>query len=336
MFLSLRWLAGLSLVLLGFVAAQPHPLTGTYAYRENWINQRVDIHVAADGSVTGTYGALFGATYFEGSLDGNVAAGKLYEIFTLITHDFRFEFNQDVLTSFVNMAGSGVPEPSYLLRQPGPGPTEAIPAPIEVLLHERRRDAVVATSESGVAFRLIDALHYVDLVSHIMNEGGLEGYAFTGRYLAPMVSHVVGVFRSASADVQLMLADSGSWWRQIQTGWRDAPQDARDRIMADTVLLTFGAEDLADLHADPTFAKGGSESCPDLAGCLVAVVSLEEIRLARQRSPCFYLDGCEPASSHRTGPAVCPTSGAVINRPVRALSGRACRHIAPHVLRHCR
>ncbi len=296
---SLRRVAGLILVLLGFAAAQPHPFTGTYTYSEGRINQRVDVHVAADGSVTGTYGSSFAPTFFEGRLDGNVATGRLYDLTTILTITFRFEFNQDVLTSQVYMAGTELPEPVYLLRQPGPGPTEAIPAPIGVLLRDRRHDAVVATSQGGVAFRLVDAVHYVDLLSHTLNEGGLEGYAFTGRYLEPTVSQAVEIFRSAPQGVQLMLSDSETWWPQIQAGWREAPQVAQDRIMADIVLLTYGAEYLSDLHADPALEAGGSEGCPGLAGCLVAAVSLEEIRQAQQRQPCFYLDGCQPTGCHR-------------------------------------
>lgn len=292
--LSLRFFPTVILVvLLGAALAQPHPYSGTYTFRDGRMNHRVEIHVAVDNSVSGWYGYSFLPTYFEGVLDGNVATGTHYALDTMQSILFRFEFAEDVLTSYVYPSGTELPEPVYLLRQPGPGPAEAIPAPLDVLLSQRRLDEVVATGATGVTYRLINGLHYVDLVSHALNEGGLDGYAFPDPYLLPMLHDAILIFQESPPEVQSMLADSETWRAAIETGWQDAPAAVQNRILADILQLTFDADELASLHADPTLAITEAGEHHGLVSSLVAAVSLQELRQAQARQPCFYLLGCE-------------------------------------------
>lgn len=274
------------------VQAESQPVTGSYVFADLERESRIDIHVAADGAVTGLHypaGSGF-PVYFAGTYADGVATGRYYTPTTILNIVFRFEFADDVLTQYIHYSQDELPEPVYLLRRPGPGPAEPITAPLDVLLRQGNHDAVIATSDSGSELQLRDARAIVDLLNLVISEAGLGSPAFTGRFYVDQLARIKSSFLAADEAVQLMLADSDGWWPTLGSGWHDVPAATRNRIAADVLLFAFEFEDLASRHQDPDLVSKEPGSCTAIASCIGAAADLTE--LARARAPCFRTEGC--------------------------------------------
>ena len=217
--ISLAIAAVLLAALPASVHAEGQPVTGSYVFADFGRESRIDIHVAADGSVTGLhYPAASGfPVYFAGTYADGVATGRYYTPTTILNSVFRFEFADDVLTQYIQYSQDELPEPVYLLRRPGPGPAGPISAPLDVLLRQGDDGAVIATGDSGVELQLRDARATVALLNLVISEAGLGGPAFTGRYYVDQLDRMKASFLVSDEAVQLMLADSEGWWPTLES-----------------------------------------------------------------------------------------------------------------------
>jgi len=80
---------------------------------------------------------------------------------TILAIAFILEIREDVLAWTVYQGSAGqppdpLPEPAHYLRQPGAGPAEPIPAPVEVLLRRGRNEAVLEVGAHGAELQLRD------------------------------------------------------------------------------------------------------------------------------------------------------------------------------------
>lgn len=283
-------------------AAQPHPVTGIYSYSGPDYSLTVQIHVAPDGTLTGTSRSsrsIVGA-YLEGRYEDGRAQGTYYDTTTILSIAFLFEFNEDVL-SYHRFAGNPrsppdpLPEPDYLLRQPGPGPTAPITAPLGWLIGQNRNDTVLATSASGVPLRLADARRYLELMVLAFGEAGISGAPYPNRRIyTDWVARAVRIFEHATPSTQLMLASSHDWWPPLQTAWPEAEPAARRRVAEDALLLLFETAAMTNdrplLDANLASVAAG---CDSLSCRAYSLFDERSLAAARARQPCFNLARCD-------------------------------------------
>ncbi len=295
-------LACAAFALAAAVAAQGHPVTGIYSYDGPDLTRTVEIHVAPDGTLTGTSRSSRNpsGTYLQGRYENGRAAGTYYDTTTLLHITFLFEFHQDVLTYYL-YAGSvdeppdPLPEPTFLLRQPGTGPTEPLQAPLTVLVAQDADDTAMATGSSGVTLRLGDARRFLDLLGLAFGEAGIDNALFPNRRIyVDWLSRAKRVFEGAPHATQLLLADSATWWPPLRQGWAEAPPEQRRRVAEDALLLLFetaaatGDQALLDASLEAV-----ADGCDSLSCRAFSLFDEQSLAAARARQPCFGLGGCE-------------------------------------------
>lgn len=305
---SLAALARLSLYLggLAFLSAalaQPHPATGVY---ERDLGERrlvIELHVAADGTLTGLSKSspTSPGFYFEGSFADGYATGFYHDPTTILAIAFSLEIREDVLAWRVYPGTAGeppdpLPEPTYYLRQPGNGPPEPITAPVEVLLRRGRNDAVLEVGARGAELQLQDVRAVLEVALLGMREAGLEGALYPGQIYYYWVDYVRRGFRSAAPETQALLADSESWWPALEAGWSEAPAAARQRVAQDVLLMIFTPETVRGWldEAAAGFQVEEGPRCTVLMSCMLRLVDEESFAAAARRLPCFSVNSCAP------------------------------------------
>lgn len=309
---SLATLATLAFCLVGLALpgaawAQPHPATGVY---ERDLGERrlvIELHVAADGTLTGLSksGRTAPGFYFEGNYAAGHATGFFHDPTTILAIAFMLEIREDVLawTTYMGSAGQPpepLPEPGYYLRQPGDGPTEPIPAPVEVLLRRDRSDAVMEVGAQGAELQLRDVRAVLEVALLAMREAGLEGALYPGRIYYSWVDYVTRAFEHAAPETQALMADSETWWPALEAGWSEAPAAARQRVAQDVLLMIFTRETVRGWldEAAAGFQVEEGPRCTVLMSCMLRTIDEESFAAAAQRLPCFSVDSCAPPEEH--------------------------------------
>lgn len=301
-------LVTLALCLVGLAlpaaaGAQPHPVTGVY---ERDLGERrlvIELHVGADGTLTGLSKSspTSPGYYFEGGYANGYATGFFHDPTTILAIAFMLEVHEDVLAWSVYPGSAGqppepLPEPNYYLRQPGDGPPEAIPAPVEVLLRRGRNDAVMEVGAQGAELQLRDVRAILEVALLAMREAGLKGALYPGRIYYSWVDYVRRGFRSAAPETQTLMADSESWWPALEAGWSEAPAAARQRVTQDVLLMIFTPETVRGWLAEAAagFRVEEGPQCTVLMSCMLRMVDEESFEAATQRLPCFSVHSCSP------------------------------------------
>lgn len=305
-------LASLALCLVGLALtgaawAQPHPATGVYERELGDRRLVIELHVAADGTLTGLSksGRTAPGYYFEGSYSDGYATGFFHDPTTILAIAFILELREDVLawTTYMGSAGQPpepLPEPRYYLRQPGDGPTEPIPAPVEVLLQRDRNDAVMEVGAQGAELQLRDVRAVLAVALLAMREAGMEGALYPGRIYYYWVDYVTRGFRHAAPETQALMADSETWWPALEAGWSEAPAATRQRLAQDVLLMIFTRETVRGWldEAAAGFQVEAGPRCTVLMSCVLRTFDEESFAAATQRLPCLSVDSCALPAEH--------------------------------------
>ncbi len=273
--------------------AERHDVTGVFVReRADSRDLVLEIHVAEDGTLTGLYTGSgiypFSGTYYE---DGH-GQGYFY-MEHLLSTAFHLEFENGMI-SFMTYPGSPgeVPaegyEPAYYVRRPGPGPAGPFIMPMHVLMNRGDRDAVVRRS-SPAELQLRDAINFVGLLDLAMKEAGFTGsMPLSGDW----VNRAANAFTHAPSDVQARMADSESWWPQLQEEWPQADAAARLELALDVLLMGFTETTVRDALQDGPADAG---DCSHYYGCLAAIFDSDRLERTVSRQPCLSLSGCGSA-----------------------------------------
>ena len=291
----------LALALLACTALAQHPVTGVYAYDSPVGRFEYHVHVAQDGTLTGIAMRAsrgFG-TYFEGRYEAGRAVGYYYDTTTILSIAFVLEFDQDVMTAYVYPGDPTTlpdppPEPSYLLRLPGPGPERPLQPGLEVLLRLGRNDAVIATSAAGTKLRLRDARNFLEAALLAMREAGLEGALFPGTIYINWLGYAVTAFNAAELETQELMANSQLWWPALEAEWPGAPREARQRVTQDVLLMVFRSEVIAGWldEFDAGYVVPPGTTCGAFQDCVLRVFDRPALAAATSRLPCFSVFYC--------------------------------------------
>lgn len=295
------------LALFSTAWAQPHPATGVYERDFDGRRLVIELHVAEDGTVTGESrpSKTSPGYYFEGSFADGQATGFFNDPTTILSIVFTLEVHEDVLTWYVYPGSIGQPpdaeaQPSYYLRQPGPGPTEPLPAPIDVLLKKGRNDTVLKVGANGAELQLRDVRNFLEAALLAMREAGLEGALFPGRIYYLWVSYVTNAFGRAAPETQALMAASETWWPQLEDEWRAAAPAARERVAQDVLLMIFTPETVAGWlqEADDGYwVEQDGPTCSSLMTCVLRTFDRQSYEDAMRRLPCLSVHACpEPAN----------------------------------------
>ncbi len=271
--------------------AEPHYVTGVYVFaRDDARDLVLEIHVAEDGTLTGQYSGSgfypFRGTYHE----AGYGQGYFY-MEHLLSTAFHLEFENDVI-SFMTYPGTPgeVPaegyEANYYLRQPGPGPSEPFLMPVHVLMNRGEHEAILLRT-SHAELQLRDALNFIGLLDLAMKEAGFTSSMPRN---SDWVNRAATAFMTAPAHVQVRMADSESWWPQLQEDWPQAEAAARLELALDVLLMGFTEVTVRDALQQRPEATDG---CGSYYGCLAAIFDAERLERARWRQPCLSLARCE-------------------------------------------
>lgn len=296
-----RVLAVLAFAVLPLAAAQSHPATGIYSFHGPDVTRTVEIHVAADGTLTGmSYsGRTTVGTYLEGRYENGRAQGTYHDS-SLLHIAFLMEFSEDVLSYWL-FPGSAdsppdpLPQADYLLRQPGDGPLEPIRAPLDVLVAQGRDDTIIATSPQGTTLRLADARRLLDLMSLAFIEAGLDGAPFPNRRTyVDWILRTTRIFSEAPVPTQHLLASSSSWWPPISDDWEGATPAQRLRVTQDVLLILFEEEALTGPQAFLEVEPGTrTAECDSVTCTALTLFDGADLAAAQGRAPCFVIGGCD-------------------------------------------
>ena len=290
-------------VLAAFAGAQPHPATGIYEMSRGEARFVIELHVDHRDNATGVWRRRPSApgTYFEGTFQEGRATGVYEDESTILSVSFMLELHHDVLAWYTYAGSPGsppvpAPEPTYYLRQPGPGPAAPLPAPHGVLLRRGRNEAVIAVGAAGAELQLRDARNFLELAELAFREAGHVGPLFPGRIYLIWLGYATSAFHEASPEVQAVLAASEAWWPHLEAAWAGAAPHARQRVVEDVLLMVFGAETVEAwiLEGEDSVASEAGGPCGSLMACVLRVFDQQALARARSREPCFSLEACPP------------------------------------------